>query len=127
MRLIAWSSSWHSGVGLVPKQYGGGNYQSSQKIALRQLISYLKIAEKGQLKALLDAMEDNDSRGDMIEFVKPHPNAVLLEALLLFVDIASATGKPMSGFAQEMLNRFDARRMVMAGGGQGPVWVPPKN
>ncbi len=111
----------------MPKQYGGGTYQASQKVALRQLVSYLKIAEKGQLKALLDALEDNDTRGDMIEFTKPHPNAVLLEALLLFTDISSSMGKPMSGFAQEMLNRFDARRVVMAGGGAGPVWVPPKN
>lgn len=111
----------------MPKQYGGGNYQANQKIALRQLISYLKIAEKGQLKALLDALEDNDTRGDMIEFTKPHPNAVLLEALLLFTDMTSAMGKPMSGFAEEMLKRFEMRRLVNASGGGGPVWVPPKN
>lgn len=111
----------------MPKTYGSGNYHADQKIALRQLISYLKIAEKGQLRALLDALEDNETRGDMIEFSKPHPNAVLLEAIILLVDVASSTGASMAGFGDEMLKRFEMRRMANVAGANGPVWVPPKN
>lgn len=111
----------------LPKSYGTGNYQADQKIALRQLISYLKLAEKGQMRALLDALEDDDTRGDMIEFSKPHPNAVLLEAVILLTDIASSTGASIAGFGEEMLKRFETRRIVNVAGGNGPVWVPPKN
>jgi DNA topoisomerase VI subunit B len=94
-----------------------------------QLIEYLKIAERGNLKELLDALEDNDTRGNMKDYIKPHPNAVLLEALILFVDMTSATGKSMSGFAMEMLKRFESRRIqnVHRAGGSEPVYVPPKN
>jgi len=111
----------------LPKQYGSGNYYADQRVALMQLAEYLKIAEKGQLKALLDAIEDDDTRGTLRDYTKPHPNAVLLEALILFVDIASATGRPMSGFAEEMLKRFSSRRMLNVSHGGGPVWVPSKN
>lgn len=113
----------------MPKQYGSGNFRASQKVALMQLISYLKIAERGRMEELLDALEDNDTRGDMKDYTKPHPNAVLLEALILFVDMTSATGKSMSGFATEMLKRFEARRIVNVTRrtGSEPVYVPPKN
>lgn len=111
----------------MPKQYGTGNYRTDQKVALMQLVEYLKIAEKGQLRALLDAIEDEDTRGAMTNFIKPHPNAVLLEALLLMMDMGSSTGTSIAGFAGEMLKRFEHRRVLNVSHGGGPVWVPPKN
>lgn len=106
---------------------GRGSYYASQEVALRQLIQYLKIAEKGDLKKLLVVMNRNDTVEEMKDYEKPHPNAVLLEALLLFIDIGSSTGSSMAGFAEAMLKRFNVRRPVSISGVEGPTWVPPRN
>lgn len=105
----------------------GKTYYASQEIALRQLIQYLKLAERGDLSSLLKVMNLDDTVGEMKDYKKPHPNAVLLEAILLFVDMAAATGKSMAGFATEMHKRFNLRRPVSSPGVEGPTWVPPKN
>jgi len=105
----------------------GRTFYASQEIALQQLIQYLKIAERGDLAKLLKVMNLDHTVDEMKDFSKPHPNAVLFEAILLFVDMAASTGASMAGFAIEMHKRFNLRRPVSSPGVEGPTWVPPKN
>lgn len=86
-----------------------GSVIASQKVALQQLIQYLKVAERGDLTGLLKLMEDDDTHGEMDPFVKPHPNAVLLEAILLLESLHRGTGRSMVGYANAALRDFDQR------------------
>ncbi len=84
-------------------QYGQGRYYASQRLALEQLREYLSLAERNDLKGLLDMIETNTQE------VEKHPNAVILEAVLMLNSIGQGMRKSMVGYANAMLKDFGER------------------
>lgn len=105
--------SVRAGVGLMP-EVGSGQYLASQKASLRRLRQYLELAEKGDFTSLVQMIDAGTQNAH------EHPNAVILEAILMLNSLTKGTGRSMAGYAGKMLDNFDKRGTHGTG-----LWVPP--
>lgn len=92
-----------------------GRFAASQRSALIRLRHYLELAEKGDTKKLLDELDANT------QDVESHPNAVILEAVMMLTGFGKGAGRSMVGFAEALIRDF-GKRSTHPGSG---IWTPP--
>jgi hypothetical protein len=93
-----------------------GRFAASQRSALIRLRHYLELAEKGNTTKLLADLDANT------QDVEAHPNAVILEAVMMLTGFGKGSGRSMVGWAEQLIRDFGKRSTKAGNTG---IWTPP--